>query len=63
MLVWVWQRAVTMIHFCPVLDQAWEALVEVDHDEEVPSPQLKLYSTVCPRLDVEGPTEYEYDVP
>ena len=41
MLVWVWQRAVTMMYFCPVLDKACEAVVEVEYDEEVPSGVIK----------------------
>ncbi len=60
--VCVWQRAVTTIIFWPVLDQEWDAERVVDHADEVPSPQLKLYWRVCPRLEEAAPTLYVYDV-
>lgn len=59
MPVCVWHLAVTIIYFCPVLDQACEAVVEVENEDDVPSPQLKLYSTVWPKLEEEAPTVYE----
>ena len=50
--------AVTVTVFVPVALHACDALVEVDHGDDAPSPQLKLYSTACPQLHVEPVVVY-----
>lgn len=40
------------------MDHECEAVVEVEKEDAVASPQLKLYSTVCPKLEVEATTVY-----
>ena len=41
--VWVAHRACALTVRVPSLDQEWEALVDDDHSEYVPSPQSKRY--------------------
>ena len=53
--VCAWHLASAVTVYEPPAAQLCDALVDADHDEYVPSPQLNRYSTTCPTLLVAPP--------